>query len=73
MDGELFESRCHGCNRPPFDDTNLYSRRPKSPITIAAVRPHICEFGDVPFGLNRICEALDASALLIRGQFTWNR
>ena len=24
MHGELFESRCDTCTRPPFDDRNLY-------------------------------------------------
>jgi len=67
MHGELFKSRCDSCNRAPFDDTNLYD-----PPAEAArcgcggrIRPHICWFGEVPFELDRICEALDQSTLFV--------
>jgi NAD-dependent protein deacetylase/lipoamidase len=56
MHGELFKSRCERCAEPPFDD----------PWTLAAgatlrrcrcgglVRPHICWFGEIPYGMERI-------------------
>jgi NAD-dependent deacetylase len=31
MHGELFKSRCDRCNRPPFDDTNLYDSTAEIP------------------------------------------
>ena len=67
MHGELFKSRCDGCSRSPFDDTNLY----EPPIDIprcacgGRIRPHICWFGEVPFELDRIYRALDGCTVFI--------
>ena len=67
MHGELFKSRCDTCDRPPFDDTNLYD----PPAEVACcecggrIRPHICWFGEVPFELDRIYDALDACTLFV--------
>jgi NAD-dependent deacetylase len=61
MHGELFKSRCDTCRRPPFDDTDLYeppAEIPRCPCG-GRIRPHICWFGEVPFGLNQIYAALD--------------
>ena len=61
MHGELFKSRCDTCLRPPFADEKLY----EPPLAVSRcdcggqIRPHICWFGEVPFELDRIFEALD--------------
>jgi len=60
MHGELFKSRCDSCLRPAFDDTNLYESPADLPRCScgAMVRPHICWFGETPFHLDSIFEAL---------------
>ena len=67
MHGELFKSRCDSCNRPPFDDTNLYDPPVELPRCGCGgrIRPHICWFGEVPYDLDRIYEALDACKVFI--------
>ena len=61
MHGELFKSRCDTCRRPPFTDEKLY----EPPLAVpqcdcgGQIRPHICWFGEVPFELDGIFEALD--------------
>jgi NAD-dependent protein deacetylase/lipoamidase len=60
MHGELFKSRCDSCNAPPFDDANLCESPADLPRCScgALIRPHICWFGETPFHLDRIFEAL---------------
>jgi NAD-dependent deacetylase len=67
MHGELFKSRCERCSRPPFDDTSLCEPPAEVPRCECGgrIRPHICWFGEVPFELDRIYEALDACALFV--------
>jgi NAD-dependent deacetylase len=67
MHGELFKSRRDSCNRPPFDDTNLYEPQAEIPRCECGgrIRPHICWFGEVPFELDRIFGALDQSTLFV--------
>jgi NAD-dependent deacetylase len=67
MHGELFKSRCDRCNRPPFDDTNLYEPPARIPRCKCGgrIRPHICWFGEVPFELDRIYRTLDQSTIFI--------
>ncbi|HKC72076.1 MAG TPA: NAD-dependent deacylase, partial [Terriglobales bacterium] len=67
MHGELFKSRCDTCSRPPFDDNNLYeppAEIPRCPCG-GRIRPHICWFGEVPFGLERIFQALGACTVFM--------
>jgi NAD-dependent deacetylase len=65
MHGELFKSRCDTCRRPPFADERLY----EPPVAVprcdcgGQIRPHICWFGEVPFDLDRIFQALDRCTL----------
>jgi NAD-dependent deacetylase len=61
MHGELFNSRCDTCSRPPFRDTNTYDLPAELPRCDCGgrIRPHICWFGEVPFELDRIFCALD--------------
>ena len=67
MHGELFKSRCDSCTRAPFLDTNLYEPPAELPRCECGgrIRPHICWFGEVPFDLDRIYEALDDCTLFI--------
>ena len=67
MHGELFKSRCDSCTRAPFLDTNLYEPPAELPRCECGgrIRPHICWFGEMPFGLDRIYEALDDCTLFI--------
>jgi len=73
MHGRLLESRCsrRGCPAGPYPDSNLYrtaAEIPRCPACGYLIRPHICWFGEIPFELERIREALDAcSACLVVG------
>jgi len=67
MHGELFKSRCDRCDRNPFDDTETYD--PPADIPRCAcggqIRPHICWFGEVPYHLDRIFQALSEATVFI--------
>ena len=67
MHGELFKSRCDTCSRAPFEDTNLYEPPAEIPRCECGdrIRPHICWFGEMPFELDRIYEALDACTMFV--------
>jgi NAD-dependent deacetylase len=67
MHGELFKNRCDTCNRLPFEDANLHEPPAELPRCECGgrIRPHICWFGEVPFALDRIYEALEGSTLFI--------
>ena len=59
--GKLFESRCAaGCGRPPVQDTNVYSegKLPRCDCG-ALLRPNVCWFGEQPYELERVYEALE--------------
>jgi|SRR5579872_601390 len=67
MHGELFKSRCDTCSRPPFRDTNTYDPPAELPRCECGggIRPHICWFGEVPFGLDCIFRALDECTVFL--------
>jgi NAD-dependent deacetylase len=67
MHGELFKSRCDTCRRPPFEDFRTYDVPAELPGCECGgkIRPHICWFGEVPFGMERILEALDKCTLFL--------
>lgn len=67
MHGELFKSRCDSCSRPPFHDANLYEPPAGIPRCECGgrIRPHICWFGERPFGLERIHQALAQCSVFI--------
>jgi NAD-dependent protein deacetylase/lipoamidase len=70
MHGRLMQTRCsrEGCRTPPFDDERLYLTRaeiPTCPKCGALLRPHICWFGEVPFGMHRIFEELRICTVLL--------
>jgi NAD-dependent deacetylase len=67
MHGELFKSRCDLCRREPFADQALYE--PPTEISRCdcggKIRPHICWFGEVPFGLDEIFAALNRCTIFV--------
>jgi len=65
MHGELFKSRCDRCDRGPFDDTETYDPPTEIPHCDCGgqIRPHICWFGEVPYHLERIFQALRESTM----------
>ena len=67
MHGELFKSRCERCDRPPFDDQQTYESGEEIPRCTCGgnIRPHICWFGEVPFELHRIFDALTKCTLFL--------
>jgi NAD-dependent deacetylase len=58
---ELFKSRCDTCSLEPFEDTSAYEAPVQIPLCECGgqIRPHICWFGEIPFQLDRIHEALN--------------
>jgi len=56
-----------GFEGAPFGDTHLYEPPAEVPRCECGgrIRPHICWFGEVPFELDRIYEALDACTLFV--------
>lgn len=67
MHGELFKSRCDRCDRAPFDDAKTYEPPAEIPRCACGgwVRPHICWFGEVPFHLDRIVQALEECTVFV--------
>lgn len=67
MHGELFKSRCDTCRRLPFADEKLYEPPLATPRCDCGgqIRPHICWFGEVPFELDRIFEALERCTVFV--------
>jgi len=67
MHGELFKSRCGCCDRNPFDDAETYeppAEVPRCPCG-GQIRPHVCWFGEVPYHLDRIFEALNECTIFV--------
>jgi NAD-dependent protein deacetylase/lipoamidase len=65
MHGQLFKSRCEGCDRPPFNDRETYESGIPHCTCGGRIRPHICWFGEVPFELDRIVKALTKCTLFL--------
>jgi len=67
MHGELFKSRCARCDLPPFDDWKTYDSLDALPRCACggAIRPHICWFGEMPFHMDRIYEALTECTIFV--------
>ena len=59
--GKLFESRCASdCGRPAFADHNSYAAGELPRCACGAlVRPNVCWFGEQPYQLDRIYDALE--------------
>ena len=67
MHGELFKSRCDNCPRPPFDDANTYEPPADIPRCSCGgrIRPHVCWFGEVPYHVDEIFQAIDACTVFV--------
>lgn len=58
MHGELCKTRCSRCSRPPFDDSSAPDGLPRCECG-ALLRPHVVWFGEIPFGMGAIHDALE--------------
>jgi NAD-dependent deacetylase len=67
MHGELLKSRCESCAVPPFADERTYFGLAAIPRCRcgARIRPHICWFGEVPFDMDVIGEALARATVFV--------
>jgi NAD-dependent deacetylase len=67
MHGELFKSRCDTCEETPFADTRTYEPPAALPCCHCGgrIRPHICWFGEVPFCMDEIFQALGLCTVFI--------
>jgi len=67
MHGELFKSRCDTFRRTPFHDTRTYEGATDIPRCTCGgqIRPHICWFGEMPFEMDRIFDALERCTVFI--------
>jgi NAD-dependent deacetylase len=66
MHGNLFQSRCGSCRRPPFADRETYADElPQCAACGRAVRPHICWFGEIPFHLDRLYRELELCTIFV--------
>ncbi|HEY1955500.1 MAG TPA: NAD-dependent deacylase [Polyangiaceae bacterium] len=65
MHGELMKSRCERCDRDPFDDDGIHGPTIPRCTCGARIRPHIVWFGEVPFFLDAIAEALAACDVFV--------
>jgi NAD-dependent deacetylase len=67
MHGELAKSRCERDHAPPFDDTGEYMDESSIPRCRCGgrIRPHICWFGEMPFEMDRIEDALSECTLFV--------
>ncbi len=69
MHGELLKSRCanEGCNRPAFFDDKLYMSESDIPHCQcgAFIRPHIVWFGEMPFAMREIQEAVRSCDIFV--------
>ncbi|MBZ5704417.1 MAG: NAD-dependent deacylase [Acidobacteriia bacterium] len=67
MHGELFKSRCDSCNRPPFADSRTYDPPAELPRCDCGgkIRPHICWFGEMPFEMEGIYDAMEGCTLFM--------
>jgi NAD-dependent deacetylase len=67
MHGELMKSRCERDHAAPFDDESTYLDAAALPRCScgARIRPHICWFGEIPFEMDTVHEALDRATIFV--------
>lgn len=67
MHGELFQSCCERCERPPFADTRLYEREADHARCECGgrIRPNIVWFGEVPFHMEEIFDELRRCTVML--------
>ncbi|MCA1826268.1 MAG: NAD-dependent deacylase [Myxococcales bacterium] len=64
MHGRLLSTRCSSCGRAPFDDESAYETAPRCDCG-ALLRPDVVWFGEMPYGLPRIFDALEETDLFV--------
>ena len=64
MHGRLLSTRCSECSRAPFDDESAYEKAPRCDCG-ALLRPDVVWFGEMPYGLSRIYQALEDCDLFV--------
>ena len=64
MHGELCKTRCSRCARPAFEDSSAPQEPPRCSCG-GLLRPHVVWFGEIPFGMGRIYEALQDADLFV--------
>jgi NAD-dependent deacetylase len=64
MHGELFRSRCEACAREPFEDRVAHQTIPQCSCG-ASIRPHIVWFGEIPFDMDQIADALEQCTVFV--------
>jgi NAD-dependent deacetylase len=66
MHGELLKTRCEACDRAAFADGGLHlADVPRCDACGGRLRPHVVWFGEIPFGMERIYQALSACDLFV--------
>jgi len=66
MHGELLKTRCEDCDRPAFQDEGVYLVEvPRCDRCSGRLRPHVVWFGEIPFGMERIYQALEDCDLFV--------
>lgn len=65
MHGELFKSRCEKCSRPPFADDCVYTGELPRCECGGKIRPHVCWFGEMPFQMDEVLQALEACTVFL--------
>ena len=67
MHGELMKSRCERDHAPSYDDDGTYHDGGALPRCAcgARIRPHICWFGEIPFHMDAVHEALGKASLFV--------
>jgi NAD-dependent deacetylase len=65
MHGELRSARCLACGRRSAWDGDLVDRPPCPCCGRAALRPDVVWFGEVPYGMDRIADALERCDLFV--------
>ena len=65
--GKLFESRCTAdCGQPAFADRNVYSSGELPRCKCGALlRPNVCWFGEQPYELDRVYQALESCDVFV--------
>ena len=64
MHGELFRSRCELCTRSPFEDRAVHEAISRCECG-GRIRPHIVWFGEMPFGMDVIADALGRCTMFV--------
>jgi NAD-dependent deacetylase len=65
MHGEIAKTRCSRCDRGPFADEAEYLDELPRCDCGSLLRPHVVWFGEIPFGMREIGEALNACETFI--------